>query len=102
MEEEAATIDTILKELREFKDENNKKINGIIKVINDKVIDSKNDMVEVIDTIKDDLDYKTKEIKYLQNMSDIEQKYMVGILEKMRSDLSDLDIHIKLGDFRKD
>ena len=92
MEEETATIDTILKELREFKDENNKKINGIIKVINDKVIDSKNDMVEVIDTIRDDLDYKTKEIKYLQNLSDIEQKYMVGILERMRSNLSDLDI----------
>ena len=102
MEEETATIDTILKELREFKDENNKKINGIIKVINDKVIDSKNDMVEVIDTIRDDLDYKTKEIKYLQNLSDINQKYMVGILERMQSNLSDLDIHIKLGDFRKD
>ena len=95
MEEETATIDTILKELREFKDENNKKINGIIKVINDKVIDSKNDMVEVIDTIRDDLDYKTKEIKYLQNLSDINQKYMVGILERMQSNLSDLDIHIK-------
>ena len=102
MEEETATIDTILKELREFKDENNKKINGIIKVINDKAIDSKKDMVEVIDTIKDDLDYKTKEIKYLQNMSDIEQKYMVGILERMQRNLNDLYIHIKLGDFRKD
>ena len=93
MEEETATIDTILKELREFKDENNKKINGIIKVINDKVIDSKNDIVKVID--------KTKDIKHLQNLSDIEQKYMVGILERMQRNLSDLYIRINFGDFRK-
>ena len=93
MEEETATIDTILKELREFKDENNKKINEIIKVINDKAIDSKNDIVKVID--------KTKDIKHLQNLSDIEQKYMVGILERMQRNLSDLYIRINFGDFRK-